>query len=245
MSLVVDQSARFETRGAALSLRDDRSKTTLVVGTPESTPLVWNDYICGAQRSYSARGVADALEFDAVRHGQKTHIFCAVVDDDGNVVGGLRVQGPYQRVIESHAVYEWAGQPGQSHLMSAIASRIPGGLAEVKAAYVDAPKETAPHVAGLLARLGLVVMTVTGCQYLMATAADYVLDRWQSGGGRIDTSIPATPYPDERYRTRAMFWNSQTIAEDANPRVWRQMWSEYNELFDNRPIVGAEHSEVA
>ncbi|ACY20391.1 hypothetical protein Gbro_1082 [Gordonia bronchialis DSM 43247] len=215
-----------ETLDAALTFRDTVSNTTLLVATPSSTPTVWADYIDGAYRSYSEHGVVDALEYETVRDGGNTRLFCAVLDDD-RVIGGLRIQGPYNLPTESHALTEWAGQPGQRQLIRAIATRIPGGLVEAKSAYVDTSSPAAAHVAGLMARTPLIVMTLTGCRYVMATSADHVLKRWQSGGGRIDGAIEPTPYPDSRYRTRAMFWDRTLLAQHADPTVWRQMQREF------------------
>lgn len=221
--------SRLEILDAALTFNDAVSGTTLIVGTPSSTPTVWADYIDGANRTYLRHGVAGALEYETVRDGDGTGLFCAVVDA-GKVIGGLRIQGPYSTPTESHALAEWAGQPGRARLVKAIAARIPGGLVEAKAAYVDTQSPAARHVAGLLARTPLIVMTLTGCRYVMATAAEHVLERWQSGGGRIDTAVEPTPYPDTRYRTRAMFWDRTRLRHHADPAVWSQMQREYRQV---------------
>ncbi|NMO01208.1 hypothetical protein HH308_08255 [Gordonia sp. TBRC 11910] len=215
---------RFDGRFA---MHDRASDTTLVVGTPRSAPDVWRDYIDGAYRSYVARGVVTALEFERVRDGAGTSMFCAAVASNGDVVGGLRVQGPYLYADESHAVEEWAGQPDQGRLVDAIESRLSEGLVEVKSAYVDMDAPHGKAVAGLLARNALITMNTTESRYVMATAADYVLGRWRSGGGLVDESIEPTPYPDSRYLTRVMFWDRYTLAEFAQPIIWAQMRAEF------------------
>lgn len=244
ITLAAEPFARLDLLDAALTFWDPVSRTTLVVGTPESTPSVWAEYIDGAYQSYSAHGVTNALEYESTADGDSTQLFCAVLDDDERVIGGLRIQGPYSVPDDSHALFEWAGQPGRADLVKAIAKRIPGGLVEAKSAYVDTTSSAAPHVAGRMARTPLIVMTLTGCRYVMATSADHVLKRWQSGGGRIDTAIAPTPYPDERYRTRAMFWDRRTIARDADPAVWRQMEAEYLQVEADLEIAAARAHEI-
>ncbi len=209
---------------------DATSDVSMVVASPNIVPDLWHEYLDGAHAAYSARGVDDALDYDAICDGSSTTVFCAVIDSAGDVIGGLRVQGPYTLPHQSHAVTEWDGQAGQSALIRAIGSRLAGGLIEVKSAFVDPTSSDAAAAAGFLARTPLIVMTATGTRHMLATAADYVLARWESGGGRVDTDIPFTPYPDERYRTQAMFWDRDSLAHHAEPAVWRTMCAEYRQI---------------
>ncbi len=67
-------------------------------------------------------------------------------------------------------------------------------------------------------------MEMSGTDHMMATAADHVLRRWQSGGGRVDESVPPTPFPpDERYRTRLMWWDLVRLQEHTTEETWRRM----------------------
>ena len=209
---------------------DATSDATMVVASPTIVPDLWRQYLDGAHAAYSARGVDDALDYDAISDGSSTTLFCAVLDTAGGIVGGLRVQGPYTLPHQSHAVTEWEGQPGQSELIRAIGARLAGGLIEVKSAFVDPTSSDAAAAAGFLARTPLIVMAATGTRHMLATAADYVLARWESGGGRVDTDIPYTPYPDERYRTQAMFWDRDLLARHAKPSVWRTMCTEFRQI---------------
>jgi hypothetical protein len=60
-------------------------------------------------------------------------------------------------------------------------------------------------------------MALMDIQFCMATAAAFVLDRWRSSGGVVASNIPATPYPDARYRTKMMWWDRRTFANHAEP----------------------------
>ena len=57
-------------------------------------------------------------------------------------------------------------------------------------------------------------MALMDLQFCMATSAPHILDRWRSSGGVV-ASIPATPYPDKRYRTKMMWWDRRTFANHA------------------------------
>lgn len=236
MTLALDRPTAGALPDTTLTVRDPHSRTTVVFATPRSAPGIWSEYLDLAHASYEARGVAAAIEYDAVRDGGSTRLFCAVVDYRARVVAGLRLQGPYLHPGQSHALHEWAGRPGRSLLVNAIDARIPYGIGEIKTAFVDPAASRPGAVAAALARTPLAFMSLTGARFMMATAADYVLDRWQSGGGRIDDSIPATPYPDDRYRTRVMFWDRRTIADDADPAMWRQMCADTYALTGDRVV---------
>lgn len=210
-----------------------RGSTRLIVATPSSAPQLWLDYLDGARQSYASHGVSMALEYDTVVRGDCTSLFYAAVDEDGTVIGGLRAQGPYVDPHQSHALLEWAGQPGLELVTDAIRSRLDEGIVEVKTAWAaDGP--TAPTVAGMLARLAIPTFTLMGTRYIMATAADHVLRRWESSGGRVAEHIPASPYPDSRYRTSLMWWDRETLAVDADPAVYAQMVATSAPLTTNR-----------
>ncbi|GAA12046.1 hypothetical protein GOALK_048_00080 [Gordonia alkanivorans NBRC 16433] len=199
------------------------SEYTVIAAAPGRERALWDRYLNGAAASYERHGCAAALDYDEVSTGAGTALFFAVLDDADQVRGGLRVQPRFSAAAQSHALVEWAGQPGQVQLVNAIESRLAGGIVEVKTAWVDESSPIARSVAGQLSRLGLVIMEMSGTDHMMATAADHVLRRWQSGGGRVDESVPPTPFPDERYRTRLMWWDRARIREHTSPETWRRM----------------------
>lgn len=199
---------------------------TVIAASPRRERLLWDKYLAGAAASYDRHGCAAALDYDEVSSGAGTALFFAVLDESDQVRGGLRVQPRFSAAAQSHALVEWAGQPGQVQLVNAIEERLAGGIVEVKTAWVDERSPIARSVAGQLSRLGLVIMEMSGTDHMMATAADHVLRRWQSGGGRVDESVPPTPFPDERYSTRLMWWDRARLQEHTTEETWRRMRTE-------------------
>ncbi len=202
-----------------VDIDDPITGARVAIATPAGDVGLWHRYLDGARSVYDAHGVGAALDHDAVIDGADTTVFFAIVDDAGVCRGGLRVQGPYGRVDETHALHEWDGTPGRTDLVRAIGSRLDDGIVETKTAWVDPTVDDPAAAADLLARMALPILAVTGARHLMATSADHSLRRWTSSGGRIDESVPATPYPDERYRTRLMWWDRETLDRTAGPRV--------------------------
>ncbi len=222
-------SAMLHLRGN-LSLWIPDANCRLVVSKPQLDPLLWNEYLEGALRVYAKHGVERTLSLDTIRDGADTELFFAAVDAQGNVVGGARAVGPLSSAEESHALVEWAGSPGAFAAHHMINDRVPFGIVEVKAAWAESDCQHSGSIASALARVALPIMALLEVQFVMATAAAHVLQRWCSSGGVVAATIPAVAYPDERYRTQMMWWDRSTLAKQAEPKQLSRMIFETNNL---------------
>ncbi|MDT7740763.1 MAG: hypothetical protein QOK09_4132 [Mycobacterium sp.] len=200
-----------------LSWRDPDIDCTLVLSQPAVDPDLWAEFSLGAERSYRKHGVACALDLDALRSGADTVMFFAMIDDAGRMVGGLRAKGPLRSADDSHAVVEWAGQPGQQAVRDMITDRIPFGVLEMKAGWVIGDSDRNRSLINALARSGCNITALLDCQFMMATAATHVLNQWRTAGGVV-AAIPAAPYPDDRYHTKMIWWNRRDFVNHAEPR---------------------------
>ena len=206
---------RFEL-GQRLSWQDPDIGATLLLSQPTLDPDLWAEFSRGAERSYRKHGVERALDLDMLRSGADTIMFFAVVDDDGEVLGGLRAKGPLRFADESRAVVEWAGHPSQQAVRNMIRDRIPFRVLELKSGWVTDDPRRKSLVTDALARCGLHMLVILDSQFCMATAATFALKGWRSSGGVV-ADIPATPYPDERYRTRMIWLNRRDFFNYAEP----------------------------
>ncbi len=218
---------------------DRTSQCTLVLSTPAAEPELWDDFIEGALRSYRKHGVERAIDPGTLVDPVATSLFLAAVDDAGQVVGGVRAQGPYREAEESHAIVEWAGQTSLPLVRKMIEDRLPFGVVEIKTAWSD---DRFPHSRALtpvLARMPLHATFILGAKFAMATAAAHVLDKWRSSGGVVATRIPATPYPDERYETKMMWWDQAEFTRTAEPQQITATRAENRVLLPLLDDVGA------
>jgi hypothetical protein len=199
-----------------ISWWDADAACTMVLSRPAADPELWQEYLRGAELSYRNHGVECALDVDAIRDGADTAMFWATIDTTGRVIGGVRAKGPLRSADDSHATVEWAGQPGLPAVRKMIDDRVPFGILEMKAAWITDDRETARRLSRALARSGFHAMALMGIQFCMATSAPYILDSWRTSGGVV-APIAATPYPDERYRTKMMWWDHRTFANHADP----------------------------
>ncbi|OMC03294.1 hypothetical protein A5733_24600 [Mycobacterium sp. NS-7484] len=217
---------------------DPDSECTIVVARPGVERELWNEYVRGAQANYRKHGVEQALDAKALETGDDTALFCVGINTSGRVVGGLRAKGPYRNIDESHAVVEWAGQPGLDSVRKMIGDRLPFGVVEMKTAWVCDDPEQSRALTDTLARMPLHSMTLLNIQFAMATAAAYVLKRWLSSGGVLAAKIPATPYPDERYQTKMMWWDRRTFANHADARQLARYFTEAQRIAPRTGAVG-------
>ena len=143
-----------------------------------------------------------------------TLVYFAVLDNTGQMVAGVRGIGPLQSADDSHAVIEWAGQPSQQAVRNMINDRVPFGVVEMKSAWVIDEGDQDRCLTAALARTAGHVTALLDVQFCMATAAAYVLNRWRSSGCVV-ASIPAAPYPNERYQTKMMWFDRRDFVNHA------------------------------
>ena len=162
------------------------------------------------------------------RAGADTIMFSAVVDDAGQVQGGLRAKA-LRSADDSHAVDEWAGQPGQRAVREMIADRVPCAVLEMKAGWVTDAGGGNPFISGALARSHFYMMVILDFQFGMCTAATKTMNSLRSSGSVI-AAIPATPYPSERYQTQLLWWNRRDFFNHAQPEQLAKIVAETKQL---------------
>lgn len=215
---------------------DSLSGRQIIVATPATQPALWLAYIDGARNSYSTHAVESAIEYGKVRDGRTTALFFAVVETDGRVVGGLRVQGPLTHPDQAHAVREWDGRPGTEQIRSQILQRLAEGVIEIKAVWVDhdAPRHSA--LTSALARVFIHAMDLLRARHAMCTAAGHAMTRWETSGGVVSADVAAVPYPDERYETKLMWWDRNQVARLLSDESVSALLSESAQLF-RQPVT--------
>ncbi|WP_127781904.1 hypothetical protein [Rhodococcus sp. X156] len=181
--------------------------------TPDGAPDTWQEYLAGAVDNYRKFGVQSAIDLDSVRDGRSTSMFFAITSPAGELAGGVRVQGPYTSPAQSHALTEWAGQPGYQQIHEMVASRLPEGVIELKTAWVSDRVASRSALTAALSRTVIHALGLLDVRHAHATAAGYVLDRWSTCGGVIADDVPAVPYPDDRYETKLMWFDRLTYGE--------------------------------
>jgi hypothetical protein len=89
-----------------------------------------------------------------------------------------------------------------------------------------------------LARFPLHSALLLDAKFAMATSGAHVLARWRTTGGVVAAQVPATPYPDERYQTKMMWWDRSTFSLHAEPSQITRIASEFRLLSRHLDSVG-------
>ncbi|MFE7745468.1 hypothetical protein [Nocardia sp. NPDC057455] len=188
---------------------DAQSECAFFVSEPSGQPELWHRYLDGARDVYRRFGVEQALEYDAVADGASTSLFFAALNADGDMVAGTRIQGPYTDARQAHALVEWAGRAGADDLRRMIADRIPYGVIEAKGAWVARDAAHRAELGAAISRTVLHGARLLGARYGLATVASFTVPRHEACGAMPAERIPAVPYPDERYRTVPLWWDTR------------------------------------
>jgi hypothetical protein len=218
---------------------DSDTNCTVVVSTPSADPDLWADFVAGAARSYHGHGIERALDMDSLLDESNTQLFHAVVNDAGDIMGGIRAKGPLESPEDSHAIVEWADRPGLSAVYKMLSDRLPFGVVEMKTAWMTDDQSRSRALGSTLARTPFSTMALLDAQFVVATAGSHVLNRWRTSGGVVATKVPATPYPDDRYRTKMMWWDRSTFTNDAAPEQVSKIFNEMAILARQLDHVGA------
>jgi hypothetical protein len=222
-----------------ISWFDSDTGCTVVVSTPAADPLLWADFVDGAARSYHRHGIERALDMDSLLDEENTQLFHVVVNDSGAIMGGIRAKGPLESADESHAIVEWEDRPGLRTLRKMLTDRLPFGVVEMKTAWMTDDPNRSRSLGNTLARTPFTTMALLDAQFVVATAGSHVLNRWRTSGGVVATKVPATPYPDDRYRTKMMWWDRSTFTNDADAGQVSKIFGELAILARRLDHVGA------
>jgi hypothetical protein len=209
-----------------ISWFDADTSCTVVVSTPSADRALWADFIDGAARSYHKNGIERALDIESLQDDANTQLFHVVVNDNGAIMAGIRAKGPLESADESHAIVEWNDRPGLRTVRKMVTDRLPFGVVEMKTAWMSDDPNRSRALGSTLARAPFTTMALLDAQFVVATAGSHVLNRWRTSGGVVATKVPATPYPDDRYRTKMMWWDRSTFTNDAEPEQVSKIFNE-------------------
>lgn len=235
MTMTVSFSPDIDLRASSTTehwYRITDSRYRFDVATPSSDPALWDRYLAGAKACYEKFGVGDALGLEELRDGRDTSLFFVAIDPahPDIAAAGVRVQGPYTDIDQSHATVEWAGHAGEDELRKMIGDRLAFGLLEMKSAWIAPEAHEKAALSSAIARAALPALAILDAQFVMATTAEYLIPQWTSSGGVVAKSIPSAPYPSEQYRTVIGFLDRATFASHADPQQIPMMLNEVMEL---------------
>jgi hypothetical protein len=209
------------------SVWDERCDVRFEINRPMDCSDLWNSYLSGAVVSYRQYGVEAALDLPSIVTGASTSLFVVGIDSNGDVVSGLRVQGPLRSSDDAHITQEFSGSPV---VRAIIDEAVPYGVIEIKGCWVDSAIENRSAVSDALARCYVHAMDVLGVRYACCSVAAHAVRRWQSTGGQLVKELAPVPYPDDRYETVMLWWDRTVIDRIADQAQMSQVRRESEQL---------------
>ncbi|MFF0610152.1 hypothetical protein ACFYUD_15930 [Nocardia tengchongensis] len=227
-----------------LRFQEPRTGFTILVGPPEADADLWRRNMDGALEAYRRFGAEEALEYDEVIDGTSTSLFFVALDPDGQVVAGVRAEGPHKQVDEMRAVASWDGLEGDPAFRRMIADQIPDGVIECKAGWVARDSEHRHALADWMSRACVHAALLLGARYTSAHSPEHALNLYRSSGANVAWWIPPSSYPDDRYRTFAIWWDMETCSSVATEPQAEMLEIELSQLAEDIPLPRIAWAQV-
>lgn len=176
---------------------------------PNSSPFLWAAYREGAEAAYARHGVTQALRLPDATVDDQHPWFAVTLDSEGEVVAGLRVNGPLGVPSDAAALRELSSSAAAERRITDILERtLSDGVIEIKGFWVangtPGHREIAATLTGCTSRIASVI----GVRHALCTAAEHAAGHWRRAGGVPLMSVPAVPYPTAEYSTRVHWWDA-------------------------------------
>jgi hypothetical protein len=176
---------------------------------PNSSPFLWAAYREGAEAAYARFGVMQALRLPDATVDDQHPWFAAAIDAEGEVVSGLRVNGPLEVSSDAAAIRELSSSPTAERRITEILERtLTDGVIEIKGFWVAQGTPRQREIAATLTGCTRRISSVIGVRHALCTAAEHAAGHWRRAGGVPLMSVPAVPYPTAEYSTRVHWWDS-------------------------------------
>lgn len=176
---------------------------------PNSSPFLWAAYREGAEAAYAMHGVMAALRLPDSTVDDQHPWFAVGLDTSGEVVAGLRVNGPLGVPSDAAALRELSSSPSaERRITDILAKTLSDGVIEIKGFWVANGTPGHREIAATLTGCTRQIASIIGVRHALCTAAEHAAGHWRRAGGVPLMSVPAVPYPTPEYSTRVHWWDS-------------------------------------
>jgi hypothetical protein len=211
---------------------------------PLERPDLWRRYLDGAEGSYRHRGLEGALQRKKLELASDIPLFFVGLDPDGKMVAGVRFHGPLEGSHLSAVIGEMASSPDIEEITNLIDQGSRFGVIEVKGAWSNGKGATGHRLLPAISRSALYAMNWLGAEHIIAAISDTLLPFSDATGGRQIGNTPV-PFPDDRYKTVAVWWLRSRVQELSTDETVKAMRMEIEDLQRGPATVDAVPVEAA
>jgi len=196
---------------------------------PLERPDLWQLYLDEGEGKYRHHGFEGTLRRKELEEGNGVSLFILGFAADGQAVCGVRFHGPLESSKQAALMEEMVDSPEIDDIGRLIDENIRGGVLEVKGAWSKGEAATGFRQIAAITRSSTHAMNWLGAEFAIAAVSDTLVPLGTPAGGRMFGTY-AVPFPDERYRTVAVYWQRSTTYELSTPEHQQAMRMESEQL---------------
>ena len=196
---------------------------------PLERPDLWKRYLDGAEGQYRHRGFEGALQRKKLELANDIPLFVVGMDPEGKMVAGVRFHGPLEGSHLSAVIGEMAASPDIEEIVNLMDRGARYGVIEVKGAWSNGKGVTGHRLLPAICRSALYAMNWLGAEHIIAAISDTLLPFSDASGGRQIGNTPV-PFPDDRYKTVAVWWKRSQVQELSTDETLKAMRIEIEDL---------------
>ena len=239
--MVISTGRRFR-YGASFLDRD--SGVRFYGHHPLERPDLWKRYLEGAEGQYRGRGLEGALQQKKLELAADVPLFFVGIDPEGKMVAGVRFHGPLEGSHQSAVIGEMASSPDIEEIANLIDRGSRYGVIEVKGAWSNGKGVTGHRLLPAISRSAIYAINLLGAEHIICAISDTLLPFSSATGGR-QIGMNSVPFPDDRYKTVAVWWRRSQVDELSDDATRRAMRMEIEDLQRTPALVGAGPVEAA
>ena len=203
------------------------SDIRLFIFYPADYPYLWEKYLEGLQREYRRLGVSHILDMEMLENPESA-VMGVLVIIEGEIVSGMRFQGPVRKAEEAFIYNEMAGG-NQKLLRQYLEDWIPEKVIEAKGLWLETRHSARKRILQSISRSIVYGAALLGARYVTSASAASMTKVYVEIGRRELEEIGSVTYPNDDFITTCGVFDLQQVLDrctDQNRILFRRDWQQ-------------------
>lgn len=203
------------------------SDARLFIFYPADYPYLWKKYLEGLQREYGRLGVSHILDMETLDNPETAPLGVLVIID-GEIVAGMRFQGPVRKAEDAFIYSEMAGGD-QALLKQYLEEWIPEKVIEAKGLWLETRHPARKRILQTISRSIVYGAALLGARYVTSASAASMTRVYVDIGRRELEEIGSVVYPNDDFITTCGVFDLQQVLDrctDQNRILFRRDWQQ-------------------
>src|SRR5579875_2992918 len=208
---------------------DDRTGIRFEAHHPQERPDLWIRYLDGLHKRFAKHGFGEIVDRDQLLDGSGVSMFFVGLDQNDDVVAGIRIHGPLDSVDQASTLQEMSRSPEIDRLRRIVARYIPYGVIEGKGAWGRKKGAGLHSVMQTLMRCWHQALAWTESEVLLGVVNERNRAIIAATGAR-ELSTQSVPFPTDELRAILMWGRRPRTAKLCDPDQARRSRIEADQL---------------